>query len=197
MISNRLVHVCSFTKAKKNESDKWYGSVMLLSERDLAGIWLRLIFDRSSLQLGNWFGEVETTDNKEYLIKDRNFPLKANVSQTIELYIQYDPNEPIPKLVSFKLNDKTICPEGLLTESLPAKIIDARGAENVTAPSSPVGNAGGGIGEGLLSEGNLPWLQEPSSSDEFYPGDLNVFNRPNQQSPVDNTDITSICGTVV
>ncbi|KAF2882844.1 hypothetical protein ILUMI_23356 [Ignelater luminosus] len=88
MIFNHRVHVCSFTRAKKNETDKWFGIVTLLSETDLSGIWLRLVFDRPSLQLGNWFGEVKTTDNQEYLIKNRNFRLKANVPQTIGFYVQ-------------------------------------------------------------------------------------------------------------
>lgn len=34
------------------ENDRWYGIVTLISDSDLTGVWLRLIFDRPSLQLG-------------------------------------------------------------------------------------------------------------------------------------------------
>ncbi|KAF2885467.1 hypothetical protein ILUMI_20747 [Ignelater luminosus] len=128
-------------EAKQNESDKWYGTVTLLSEADLSGIWLRLIFDRASLQLGNWFGEVKTTDNQEYLIENRDFHLKANVPEKIEFYLQYDPQEQIPKLTSFRLNARTICPEQLPTDTSPAKM--ELQTSNVGAVSPPRGNNNG------------------------------------------------------
>lgn len=34
------------------EPDRWYGTVTLISDADLSGVWLRMIFDRPSLQLG-------------------------------------------------------------------------------------------------------------------------------------------------
>jgi hypothetical protein len=34
------------------ENDRWYGTVTLLTDSDLSGVWLRLIFDRPSIQLG-------------------------------------------------------------------------------------------------------------------------------------------------
>lgn len=45
----RLLHV---EPRKTNEPDKWYATVTLISDADLSGVWLRLIFDRPSLQLG-------------------------------------------------------------------------------------------------------------------------------------------------
>ncbi|KAF2882842.1 hypothetical protein ILUMI_23354 [Ignelater luminosus] len=189
-------------EGKKNESDKWYGSVTLVSENDLVGIWLSLIFDRPSLLLANWFGEVETIDNKEYLIENRNFYLKANVPQTVKFYVKYNETEPIPKLISFRLNARTVCSEGVTTELLPPatsqlQASDAPGANSVTTASPPRGNGRSEEGRVSPSGGNFPWLQEPFPSDKPYPGDFNLFGRLTQRGPVDDTDINSICGTVV
>lgn len=35
-----------------SENDRWYGTVTLQSDSELSGVWLRLIFDRPSIQLG-------------------------------------------------------------------------------------------------------------------------------------------------
>lgn len=37
---------------RRSEPDKWYGILTLLSERDLSSVQLRLIFDRTTLELG-------------------------------------------------------------------------------------------------------------------------------------------------
>ncbi|XP_031329891.1 serine protease gd-like isoform X1 [Photinus pyralis] len=89
---------------------RWYGIITLLSSEDLTGIRLRLQFDRPSLELGNWFGEVSTTNNKDYVIENTNFTLKAHRPQTIRFYLNYK-GSPSPKLTSLSLNDKTVCPE--------------------------------------------------------------------------------------
>lgn len=34
------------------EPDRWYGVVIIYSEKDLDGIWLRLLFNKPSIQLG-------------------------------------------------------------------------------------------------------------------------------------------------
>lgn len=34
------------------EPDRWYGTLTLISDADLSGVWLRIIFDRPSIQLG-------------------------------------------------------------------------------------------------------------------------------------------------
>lgn len=118
---------------KADEPDKWYGIITLLSESALTGVWLRVVFDGPTLQLGvsfppnpsphiltiaslrlqNWFGEVVPRDdeNKDYLIKNRDFKLAANTPKTIRFFVKYDTNQPVPKLKEFRLNAKTICPE--------------------------------------------------------------------------------------
>ncbi|KAK5638495.1 hypothetical protein RI129_012790 [Pyrocoelia pectoralis] len=93
--------------------NRWYGLITLLSDTNLNGVWLRLVFDRPSLKLGNWFGEPvpNGTNYKEYLIKNSNFVLKANTPHIVRFFIDYDPQFPIPRLLSFRLNAKTVCPE--------------------------------------------------------------------------------------
>lgn len=39
-------------EASSPEPDRWYGTLTLISDADLSGVWLRMIFDRPSLQLG-------------------------------------------------------------------------------------------------------------------------------------------------
>ncbi|GJQ80664.1 hypothetical protein Trydic_g9248 [Trypoxylus dichotomus] len=121
-----------------NETDKWYGFVTLLSETDLSGVWLRLILDRPALQLGTWFGEVKTGDNKEYLIKNRNYKLAASTPNPVRFYIKYDPNQPIPRLVGFRLNAKTVCPEVQATAppSVPTLYTSEPGDVGPTVPTS-------------------------------------------------------------
>lgn len=60
----------------------------------------------------NWFGEVVTEDNKDYLIKNPKYKLKPNTPLLIRFYIKYDTRDPPPQIVTFRLNARTICPEG-------------------------------------------------------------------------------------
>ncbi|KAI4455188.1 modular serine protease [Holotrichia oblita] len=159
------------------ETDRWYGIITLISDSDLNGVWLRVIFDRPSLQLGNWFGEVKTEDNKDYLIKNRNHKLTANTPFPIRFYIKYDPNNPVPRLESFRLNAKTVCPEGLATTAPPVasnqlytnKEPDATSPLPPPQPAEPPSRPSGG---------NRPSFRPPESTDEddYFQGDFSGFN---------------------
>lgn len=35
-----------------NEPDRWYGQLILQSDSELQGVWLRVVFDKPSIQLG-------------------------------------------------------------------------------------------------------------------------------------------------
>ncbi|KAI4455114.1 serine protease gd n-terminus [Holotrichia oblita] len=159
------------------ETDRWYGIITLISDSDLNGVWLRVIFDRPSLQLGNWFGEVKTEDNKDYLIKNRNHKLTANTPFPIRFYIKYDPSNPVPRLESFRLNAKTVCPEGLATTAPPVasnqlytnKEPDATSPLPPPQPAEPPSRPSGG---------NRPSFRPPESTDEddYFQGDFSGFN---------------------
>ncbi|GLV36952.1 uncharacterized protein CBL_02213 [Carabus blaptoides fortunei] len=105
------------------ETDRWYGTIQIKSNRELSGVWLRIVLDRPSIQLGvseeNWFGEVKTEDNIEYLVKNRNQKVKPGDTVPIRFFIKYNPAEPVPKLATFRLNAETVCPEGAATTARP------------------------------------------------------------------------------
>lgn len=103
------------------EPDRWYGTIQVQSTRELSGVWLRVVLDRPSIQLGNWFGEVKTDDNMDYLIKNRNQKVKPGDTIPIRFFIKYNPAEPVPKLASFRLNAETVCPEGGTTVRPPTR----------------------------------------------------------------------------
>ncbi|KRT86291.1 Trypsin, partial [Oryctes borbonicus] len=158
------------------ETDKWYGIVTLISDSDLSGVWLRLIFDRPSLQLGNWFGEVKSDDNTEYLIKNRNHKLVANTPYPLRFYIRYDPSKPIPRLVSFRLNAKTVCPEGQSTTTPPpsASTLYTNKPVDVTPPSAPPAP----VEPPSSSSSNRPSFRppEPGDEDDYFQGDFSGLN---------------------
>ena len=63
---------------------------------------------KTSLQ--NWFGDVATTDNIQYVLKKPNYKLAANTPLRIRFFVVYNPNESPPQLTMFRLNAKTLCP---------------------------------------------------------------------------------------
>ncbi|KAF5282664.1 hypothetical protein FQA39_LY17524 [Lamprigera yunnana] len=95
--------------------DRWYGIITVLSDSNLSGIWLRVLFDKPILQLGNWFGEVVKRTPTDYLIKNPAYNLKAYSPKIIRLFVRYNPNQSPPKLEGFRLNGKMICPEDVVT----------------------------------------------------------------------------------
>lgn len=55
VVSSQLVSPCPrlfHYEPQNNENDRWYGEMTLISDSDLTGLWLRVIFDRQSVQLG-------------------------------------------------------------------------------------------------------------------------------------------------
>ncbi|CAG9831447.1 unnamed protein product [Diabrotica balteata] len=110
----------TYEARKPNEPDRIYGVLNLLSDSDYNGIWLRVIFDKPALQLGNWFGIVKTDDNIMFKIQARNKKLVANVPTKIRIYIKYDTSQPPPKLVEIRLNAKTVCLKKEATTEAPA-----------------------------------------------------------------------------
>ncbi|RZC34687.1 limulus clotting factor C-like [Asbolus verrucosus] len=175
-----------------SENDRWYGTVTLVSDSELSGVWLRLIFDKPSIQLGNWFGEVVTTDNKEYLIKNRNHKLLANTPYNIRFYIKHNPGETPPQLIMFRLNAKTVCPEnGAVTEN-PATtghLITSSVLSTTSKPSS-INNGGSFVRPGGAFNHQLTNSEE---DDDFFQGDFAIFNKPKPST----TSLDAACGTVV
>jgi hypothetical protein len=180
------------------ENDRWYGTVTLLTDSDLSGVWLRLIFDRPSIQLGNWFGEVVTTDNKEYLVKNRNHKLTANVPYNLRFYLKYNPGEAPPKLTMFRLNAKTVCPENGATTQAPVTTgqLITSNVLSTTGSSFPNNNNYNNNNNGgtFVRPGGAfnHQLTNSEEDDDFFQGDFAIFNKPRPTSFLDVA-----CGTVV
>ncbi|KAI4455191.1 modular serine protease [Holotrichia oblita] len=186
--TQRLESICPNTFVYENrdtEPNKWYGTVTLLSNADLVEVWLLIIFDNPPLQLGNWFGEVRVHSNKAYLIKNRKHRLIANIPLHIRFYIKYDPSKPVPRVVSIRLNAKTICPEhpAKSTPPINAKQLLTNNLLNVTTSTSST-----------QSRLALPASNGPPNSDEdddFFPGDFAGF----AIKPV-GVELNIECGTI-
>nr|XP_023012927.1 uncharacterized protein LOC111502961 [Leptinotarsa decemlineata] len=181
-----------------NEPDRWYGRITLMSPDKLTGVWLRVIFDKPTIQLGNWFGEVKTEDNVEYLIKNPKKKLEPNAVATVRFYVKHNVNEIPPQVVSFRLNAKTVCPEGTVTTEATTSgaqlfISEERSTKptlskpelpNVMPPNT--GNNFMYPGQSLSMNGN-------SDDDDFFMGDFALFGRPQKPPVLDN----SVCGTII
>ncbi|KAJ8963550.1 hypothetical protein NQ314_005555 [Rhamnusium bicolor] len=178
-----------------NENDRWYGQVTLLSDSELSGVWLRLIFDKPSSQLGNWFGEVVTQDNKEYLVKNRNHKLLANVPYSLRFYLKYNPNESPPQLVAFRLNAKTVCPEGGITTEAPTttgQLLTSSELSTTSMPNTNVANTGQSGTTFVRPGGGGPSINNQNSDDDdFFHGDFSLLQKPHQNV------LNSACGTVI
>ncbi|KAJ8956093.1 hypothetical protein NQ318_016546 [Aromia moschata] len=198
----QLVSPCprlfKYEPQNNNENDRWYGELTLISDADLSGVWLRIIFDKQSIQLGNWFGEVVTQDNKDYLVKNRNHKLMANSPMKLRFYVKYNPRETPPKLVEFRLNAKTVCPEGGITTQAPTTLGQLLTSSELSTTSNPV-NA--------YNQGNIPQTgnnyaqagggftvgNQHADDDDYFLGDFAFLNKPHKPDAV----LEGQCGTVI
>lgn len=54
-VADQLISPCPETFTYEiipTETDRWYGNLMIKSDQNLSGVWLRIILDRPSMQLG-------------------------------------------------------------------------------------------------------------------------------------------------
>ncbi|KAI4455112.1 modular serine protease [Holotrichia oblita] len=139
--------------------NKWYGIVKLW-DFDLDGIWLRIFLDRPVAQLGvyNWFGQVKTTDQQTFLVKNKTYKVIPNTLTHIRFYITYNSSEPTPQLKGLILNGKTICPE-----------------DQTTPP--PIGE--------LYTKKELNKSENSDNDDEFLSGGFAVFRPTDDNSNVE------------
>ncbi|XP_050308922.1 chymotrypsin-like elastase family member 2A [Anthonomus grandis grandis] len=185
---------------KPNEPDRWYGTAKLVPDQDLTGVWFRIVLDAKSIQVGNWFGEVETRDNNlGYLIKNPNYKLKAGTPLEIKFYVRYDPSKPPPKLTSFRLNAVVKCPEnGPVTEPPQGMNQLFTNKPDISDPLS-ISNQGGFSINAGPSESKPALQQNPD--EDFFHGDFTELlkpSRPGTIDPMKNTIVNgAVCGTVV
>lgn len=44
--------IFTYEPRNPNEPDKWYGQATFVADTDLTGVWIRMVFDKPSIQLG-------------------------------------------------------------------------------------------------------------------------------------------------
>ncbi|XP_072389808.1 clotting factor G beta subunit-like [Diabrotica undecimpunctata] len=102
----------AFTYGTIDKPRYWTGNLVLRSDHDISGVWIRLIFDK----------EVEkvTLNSQEFIIKlseDRktvklqspDMLLKADNAKLLEVTVHYKGS--FPSLQEYRLNARTICPQ--------------------------------------------------------------------------------------
>lgn len=91
------------------ETDRWYGVISLTSRERLRSILLTIILDRPAELLGNWFGEVTSTDRKEYIIFNQTYTLEPNRPLSIRFFVKYNSAGQVPILQEIIFNGRTVC----------------------------------------------------------------------------------------
>ncbi|KAF5283195.1 hypothetical protein FQA39_LY17387 [Lamprigera yunnana] len=93
------------------EADRWYGRVTVATAETLNGVWLRIELDKPAILLGNWFGDTTTENNRDFVIKDRNYVLEPTGDPlSLRFFVKYDqPLNLVPSVVRIRLNGKVIC----------------------------------------------------------------------------------------
>ncbi|KAL1502619.1 hypothetical protein ABEB36_007737 [Hypothenemus hampei] len=183
-----------------NERDRWYGTATVTSSQELNGVWFRVLLDAPSIQLGNWFGEVETRDNNYgYLIKNPSYKLKPNTPLQIKFYVRYNPNQPVPRLVNFKLNAVLQCPvTDLVTESPQGSPQLFTNKPELPLSVEPLGPS---PSISIRPPGSRPG--DNHENENFYHADFEqLFNKPQvttikPATKPPNIFDSAVCGTVV
>ncbi|RZC42474.1 proclotting enzyme-like [Asbolus verrucosus] len=105
-----------------DQPGQWTGTVTLLSDVELHGVWIRLIFDEKLTELDvgpqlrgllflfqDNFGELINSDDRlEYLIKNKNVVLKSETPTNVKITVKYEGNK-VPNLIGYRLNARTVC----------------------------------------------------------------------------------------
>ncbi|KAF2882846.1 hypothetical protein ILUMI_23358 [Ignelater luminosus] len=147
-------------ESRQDQENVWYGQILLSSPQPLSGVWIRILLDHRAELLGNSFGDASTEDNKDFLIKNKNYQLEANRDPVrIRFFVKYNAGGVIPRVKSIKLNGRPVC----TTSSTETATTTERwyiSNTKVTEPSRPVIQPTPSI----IDSGN--------NDEEFYGGDL-------------------------
>ncbi|XP_049879106.1 serine protease gd-like isoform X2 [Pectinophora gossypiella] len=91
------------------EPGRWYGVVNLSTDSTLHSLWLNIVLDSKADILGNWVGDVTTTDNIDFKIENTKMKIHPGPAQAVRFFVQYNPLNKPPKLQTIRLNGREIC----------------------------------------------------------------------------------------
>lgn len=92
------------------EPGRWYGVVNLSTDSTLHSLWLNIVLDKKADILGNWVGDVSTTDNIDFKVENTKMKIHPGPAVAVRFFVQYSPlNPPAPKLKAIRLNGREIC----------------------------------------------------------------------------------------
>ncbi|XP_059048191.1 clotting factor C-like isoform X2 [Achroia grisella] len=92
------------------EPGRWYGVVNLSTDNTLHSLWLNIVLDKKADILGNWVGDVSTTDNIDFKVENTKMKIHPGPAVAVRFFVQYSPlSPPAPKLKAIRLNGREIC----------------------------------------------------------------------------------------
>lgn len=92
-----------------NEAGRWYGAVNLSTDSTLHSLWLNIVLDSKADILGNWVGDVSTTDNMDFKIENTKMKIQPGPALSVRFFVQYNPLNKVPRLQAIRLNGREIC----------------------------------------------------------------------------------------
>ncbi|KAG7303209.1 hypothetical protein JYU34_011674, partial [Plutella xylostella] len=148
-----------------SEPGRWYGVVNLSTDSTLHSLWLNVVLDAKADILGNWIGDVTTSDNIDFKIENTQMKIHPGPATAVRFFVQYNQLNKVPRLQAIRLNGREICNanNGVAT-------IDRQEVVE-TRPE-------------VTTSGRRPDTQRPPTRQETRPQDRPV-SRP-QERPQDN-----------
>ncbi|XP_021196495.2 transmembrane protease serine 9 isoform X1 [Helicoverpa armigera] len=92
-----------------SEPGRWYGVVNLSTDSTLHSLWLNIVLDNKADILGNWVGDVSTTDNKDFKIENAEMQISPGPAVAVRFFVQFNPLNKTPRLQAIRLNGREIC----------------------------------------------------------------------------------------
>lgn len=66
----------------------------------------------------NWFGEITSSDNKEFLIHDARYRVRGGRPFTVRFFVKFNRAQIIPSVSVIRFNGKTVCGASKIEEAI-------------------------------------------------------------------------------
>ncbi|KAJ8977604.1 hypothetical protein NQ317_011776 [Molorchus minor] len=95
-----------------DQPGQWIGNLVIQSDDDLHGVWIRLIFDNpiGGVDIDGDYEVVPRNEENGVLIKNGKLLLKAGDQTNVKITVKYDGSK-FPQLIEYRLNAKSLCPD--------------------------------------------------------------------------------------